>query len=335
MNIFDTSTNFFHRAFTVVLLLGVAVGLGVMTFLAINQILIILFAAILSVPMVGLIGGLAHKSKLNYTVSYIICWLLLAALVSLVTYLGADSIQTQFQSFTETSAAFSAESIEMPSWVPDSLVTELRTLDIVSLIQQGISGSSVNSTVSSVFNGITGLIILVALVAFFTFSPQTYKQTIYSITPSHMNASLSNGFKKVPRILNRWMLGRLVSMVAVTILTYVGLLLLGIQSPLILALLAGLLSFIPNLGPLLSVVPAVIIAFQTGIDAVLLVVGLYALVQFVESYLITPVVQKKAVEIDPAFLLSTQIIFGAVFGFMGLLLAGPLLAIAIGVRSHN
>jgi predicted PurR-regulated permease PerM len=303
------------------------------TVIALNEILIILFAAILSVPLVQLIQLVSKKLHLHYALSYILCWALLLLFMGLLIYLGADSIRNQFTSFTEASSSLSLEEVTLPAWVPTDVVTELRNINVINYIQNNFSNSSVNQTVSSIFSGLTGVVVFVALIAFITFDPRQYSSTLTTLIPKQYQKTVTSAKQNVTRVLDRWILGRLVSMLVVAILTYIGLLILGIEFALVLALLAGLLSFIPNLGPLLSVVPALLIGLQSGISTVVWIIALYALIQFVESYLITPFVQKKAVAIEPAFLLAVQIVFAAVFGFMGLLLAGPLLAVAIGLRN--
>jgi predicted PurR-regulated permease PerM len=93
-----------------------------------------------------------------------------------------------------------------------------------------------------------------------------------------------------------------------------------------LGLLAGLLSFIPNIGPILSFVPAGLLAIPQGFSQVLYVGLLYIGIQTVESYVITPPMQRRMVSLPPALTISAQVILGVLFGFLGLLLATPLAA---------
>lgn len=333
----QNQNNLFSIANISIAILGLAlVGLiGTIAVVALNEVLIILFAAILSVPLVQLIHLVARKLHIHYVFSYALCWAALLLLVGLLIYLGADSMRDQLTSLNEASTSLSLEEVALPSWIPADLVTELRSVNVINYVQDSFSNDSVNQTVSSIFSGLTGVVVFVALIAFITFNPKQYSNTLTTLVPARYQDGASKAKENITHILDRWILGRLVSMAVVAVLTYIGLLILGIEFALVLALLAGLLSFIPNLGPLLSVVPALLIGLQSGIATVAWIVVLYAVVQFIESYLITPFVQKKAVAIEPAFLLAVQIIFAATFGFMGLLLAGPLLAIAIGLRKHS
>ncbi len=124
-------------------------------------------------------------------------------------------------------------------------------------------------------------------------------------------------------------------MVVVGILTYIGLLILGIPLAFSLSVLTALLSFIPNLGPVLSFLPAGLVALTLGWEVVLSVVILYIIVQVIESNAVTPVIEKRMVSTPPALLLGSQVILGTVFGFIGLLLAAPIVAVSIGLWAEH
>ena len=111
--------------------------------------------------------------------------------------------------------------------------------------------------------------------------------------------------------------------------TYVGLLILGVPIAFVLALFAGLAGFLPYLGPIIGAVPMVLVAGGDSFNLALWVVGLYAVVQFLESYLLTPLIQARAVSLPPAVVILNQLVFGALFGILGLALATPLAAAAI------
>jgi predicted PurR-regulated permease PerM len=125
-------------------------------------------------------------------------------------------------------------------------------------------------------------------------------------------------------MLARWLLGKLCLMCFVGLFTAVGLWLLGIPLVLSLALLAAALDFIPNIGPIVSAIPALLLALLSGPASALWVALLYLSVQFIESYILAPLVQHRAVSLPPALLISAQVILPMLFGFPGLLLATPI-----------
>jgi predicted PurR-regulated permease PerM len=131
------------------------------------------------------------------------------------------------------------------------------------------------------------------------------------------------------RLLGWWLIGRGISMAATGILTGLGLWLLGIPLALTLALLAAVLTFVPYIGAFLSAIPALLLGIVQGPVMVLCVGLLYITVQFVEGYLITPLVQQETVSLPPALTIGSLVLFGALFGPMGIMLGSPLAAIGI------
>ncbi|MGI8670701.1 MAG: AI-2E family transporter, partial [Aridibacter sp.] len=111
------------------------------------------------------------------------------------------------------------------------------------------------------------------------------------------------------------------------ILTFLGLWFLGIPFAIPLGIIAGLMSFIPNIGPLIAGFPAVIIALSLSPTQALYVSILYLAVQNLDGFLITPLIQKRAVSIPPVLIIAAQLLLAVIFGFLGLLLAVPLVAI--------
>jgi predicted PurR-regulated permease PerM len=95
---------------------------------------------------------------------------------------------------------------------------------------------------------------------------------------------------------------------------------------LVLAIIAALLLFIPNIGQVVAAIPAVLIASVSGADQVLYVLVLYAAVQTVESYILTPLLQQRMVDLPPGLTIMAQVLFGFLAGALGVILATPLAA---------
>ena len=123
-----------------------------------------------------------------------------------------------------------------------------------------------------------------------------------------------------------WLIGRLIAMTFIGVATGVGLTLLGVPLAFILGLLAALLSFVPNLGPILSALPAILLGFVQSPQTALWVAALYAGVQVVESYVLDPIIDRKTVYLPPAFTISAQLLMGLFAGLLGVTLATPLAA---------
>ena len=126
--------------------------------------------------------------------------------------------------------------------------------------------------------------------------------------------------------MRRLMAGRLVGMAVEGVGTWLLLLIGGVPMAALLGILTGLLAFLPNIGAIISGVLIVLAGFSVGVDAGLWAIAVYFIVQTVDGYLIVPYVAKKTVDLAPALVLGAQLLFGALFGLMGLMLADPMVA---------
>lgn len=197
----------------------------------------------------------------------------------------------------------------------------------------GSLGSDLLSKAAGIFTMTFGVVvnfvIILFLGLFLAFNPDLYTGSLIRLIPPRHRERGEEVLAKAGHIMRWWLVGRFASMAVVGILTAIGLLIIGAPLALILGLIAGLLSFIPFLGPALSALPAVLIGFSEGPALAGKVVLVYVIVQALESNLITPIIQKRAVMLPPAFLIAAQFIFGVLLGFFGVLLATPLTVLTI------
>lgn len=159
--------------------------------------------------------------------------------------------------------------------------------------------------------------------------PGVYTGGLVRLVPRQRRTRASAILEELGETLGWWLIGRAFSMVVVGILVWLGLSLLGVKLAVTLGLLAGLLDFIPYIGPVIAAVPAIAIAFADGPQQAAYVALLYIAVQSGESYLLTPLVQRRAVSLPPALTLSAQILGGLFFGLLGVAMATPLAAAGI------
>ena len=133
-------------------------------------------------------------------------------------------------------------------------------------------------------------------------------------------------FKDLEDTLRWWLLGQMVPMVVLGIATFIGLLLLNIPLAFTLALLTAFMLFIPYLGSILSLIPAALVALMQGPERMLYVVILYLGVHSLEGYLLTPLVQRKAVHLPPVVTILSQFLMWTIAGLLGVIVATPLAA---------
>ena len=171
-------------------------------------------------------------------------------------------------------------------------------------------------------------ILILFLSVFFALSPGAYKSGLISVVPLEKRAKATAALDRAGEAIGDWIAGQAVSMLVVFAATLVALLVAGMPYALVLSLLAGLLSFIPTIGPLISGLAIVIAGFSVSSTMALCGLAIYVLVQFVETYLITPFVQQRAIHLPPAATLSAQLLVGAIFGPLGFAFAVPIAAAA-------
>lgn len=182
---------------------------------------------------------------------------------------------------------------------------------------------------STVLGTIAGIFVVLFVGLYLAVEPGLYVRGLLHLVPAARRDRAREVLGAVGYTLRRWLLGRFATMVAVGLMTGVGLWVLGMPLALTLGLLAGLLDFIPNFGPLLAYLPAVLLALAEGPDKALYVTILYLAVQATENYLLTPLVERGVVFLPPVLTIVVQILFGILLGALGFTLASPLLAVAM------
>ncbi len=173
------------------------------------------------------------------------------------------------------------------------------------------------------------LLIILFLGLFIAISPQRYFRGALRLVPQARRERVAGVLIETGRTLRRWVWGRLIAMFFVGIATAVALFVLDVPLAISLASLATILTFVPYLGPITSAVPTVLVALLEDPMLALWVLIIYAGIQLVEGYVVTPLVQSRAVSVPPALLLSAQVLFGLLFGLLGVALATPIAAAAM------
>jgi predicted PurR-regulated permease PerM len=178
-------------------------------------------------------------------------------------------------------------------------------------------------------SAVAGLLVIVFVGMYVAAQPRLYHRGLRRLMPVDGRARLDTVLLEVTSVLRWWLVGTLMSMTLVGVLTTVGLWWLGVPLALTFGLLAAALTFIPNFGPVLSVVPPAILALADDPRRALFVVGLYLAVQIVESYGVTPLIQRRTIAMPPALTIASQIVLGSVLGVIGIAVATPLTAAAM------
>lgn len=215
--------------------------------------------------------------------------------------------------------------------VPEQLVGEIQKLENLTRNLPSIATQLVGNFYS-IFSGSLGVLLNILLVTVVMImllaSPRPYVRLFLAFFPSFYRRRAAKILRKSEIALVGWTKGILFNMLVITLLSWLGLSILRVKLPLANALLAGLLTFIPNLGPTISCIPPIVLALIDAPWKALAVLVLYFLIQQAESNILTPLVMKQQVSLLPAVTLLAQATFAVFFGFVGLFLALPLTVVA-------
>ncbi len=198
-------------------------------------------------------------------------------------------------------------------------------------LQSGVG--TVTRALGGILGGLTTSILIAIIGIYLALEPQLYKRGVAWMLPEPKREGFYKTVKRMGYTMRRLMAGRLVGMVFEALLTYVLLawvapLVVGESVPMaaLLAILTGLLAFVPNLGAIISGVLMMLVGFSGGSDMGIYTIVTYFIVQNFDGYIVVPMIAKKTVDLAPALVLAMQLIMGILFGIAGLLFADPLLA---------
>jgi predicted PurR-regulated permease PerM len=182
------------------------------------------------------------------------------------------------------------------------------------------------SAVSSALGAVTSFVMILVIGIFIAVEPRLYERGFAWMLPLRNREGFYRTASRMGFTLRRLMAGRLIGMAVEGFGTWILLWIGGVPMAALLGILTGLLAFIPNIGAIISGVLIVLAGFSVSMDAGFWAIGVYLAVQIVDGYLIVPYVARKTVDLAPALVLGAQLLFGALFGLMGLALADPIVA---------
>jgi predicted PurR-regulated permease PerM len=302
--------------------LGVA-AFAALVVLLIEPILFILGSVVIAVMLDGgtrLLGRVLPIAR-GYRLA-IIC-VLVAVFVVWTVYLTGTQVAQQA---AQLPALIEGQVARIGAWAASHGID--LGLDQLREVGQQFLGSvgRVTAVLSSAAGILSSLVMMVVLAVFLATEPELYSRGLAWFIPLKHRAEAHDLVDKLGLTLRRLMAGRLVGMMATGFLTGMLLMVSGVPMAMLLGILTFMLAFLPNIGAIISGVLITLVGFSVDAQHGLFAIGIYFAVQTVESYFITPTVARRAVDMPPALVLGAQIMFGALFGILGLALADPMLA---------
>lgn len=314
---------FSQKVLKVVGITTTAVLLVLLVLKGFQVILLILAGVLMASFFLGIADFIKSKTPMNRNWSLLIAVLLVLAIAIGTGFALAPSISDQVASLKE----------QLPTAVNKTL-NEIENTQIGSFVAEKVRSMDLQperSQITKFFGSIFGLFstayIILFLGIFFMANPKIYLEGMVKLFPKSKRDRAKEILVTIGTTLKKWLLGKLLSMLIVAILSGIGLGLLGVPLALTLALFAGLISFIPNFGPLLALLPAFLLGYTVDPNTGLYVILLYVAIQAVESNVLTPMIQKKMISFPMAMVLIAQVILGIFTGVLGVILAVPLVAV--------
>jgi predicted PurR-regulated permease PerM len=216
----------------------------------------------------------------------------------------------------------------MPAHVTATGDTARTPVHLRDRIGQQFSGATkyLFPFLSSTLAAFTGLLVVIFLSIYIAADPELYRQGIMHLFPHGARERAGEVLSATAAVLRKWLVTQLIAMATIGAITTIVLLVLRVKAAFALGVLAGLLEFIPTIGPILSALPAVAMGFLDSPEKALYVIIAYTGIQFLENHLLIPLLMKGGVDLPPALTIMSQALMALLFGFLGLMCAVPLLA---------
>lgn len=321
-------TGFTQRVLMTVGIVTAAVIAGFLLWYGAQVVLLIFTGLLLAVLLRSLSVWLRDHTPLSDGWALAVVVVGLIALVTLGIWLVIPTIAAQGQQLSEQlPQAFTRvrQRLDQIPWI-NQLLSQVGQPQQLLPESTNVLGR-VTGVFSTVLGSVANIVIILFVGVYLAVDPGLYQRGVIHLIPRGKRARANEVLHTLGYTLRWWLLGRLSIMTINGILTALGLWFLGVPLPMLNGIITGTLNFIPNIGPFLAAVPAILLALAQDPMTALYTILLYLFIQNLEGFILTPLVQQQTVELPPVLILSAQIVFGICFGFLGVLLAVPLTAV--------
>jgi len=305
-----------------------AVVFGIWVFWVIRDVIALFFVAILLAALIDPFTDWFVDKGVPKGLSVLIIYLFLLLVIVLSVLIIIPPLIEQLSSL----GVGLAETYGSARGVFDGFLDVLNQYGLSDGFSQSFSGlqdgltravSGVFSSVANVFNGFLAVLLVSVLTFYMIVEEDFTKKIFHHFAPKKYQPYLLGLAHRMQDKLGAWLRGQLLLMLVVGALTYVGLLIVGVEYSLVLGIFAGMAEIVPYAGPIISMVPAVIVAFAVSPVKAAIVVLLYFGVQQLENSVFTPMIMQKSVGLNPVVSLFALLVGFEIGGFMGALLAIP------------
>lgn len=300
-----------------------AVLIAIILLYFIRDILVMLFVVIIVVAALDPLVDWGERYKIPRGVSALFIYLVLISLLSLLIYLILPPLIEEIRALALNLPSYIAKITPLYHQLTSSLYDWQRILQTLSQQMGKISGG-IYSAGLAIFGGLASALTILVLSFYLLLENRSVKEFVLSLVPTTYKERIIAIGQKIGAKIGGWLRGQVVLSLTVGLLNFIGLLIIGVPFALTLGVLAAVLEIIPIIGPVLSGLIAIVVAFATvGWLKALLVLALYVLVQQLESNLLVPKIMGKAVGLSPVVIIIALLIGAKLAGLMGAILAIP------------
>lgn len=321
-----------ERVLIVIGLVVLACLLLTLVYFVFDVILLIFAATLLSIFIRGLaelIGRAVNVSERWRVLAVSVIFILvITAAVALLSPSVAEQV-VHLRDQLPVSAGRAADYISQYAWGRAVIEQLPSAADVITAVSSLGFISGVGGIFTSTIGAIGNFFVTILLGLYFAFEPRLYINGFIRLFPIKARERVGQILDATSETLWWWLIGKAASMLFIGVLTWIGLSALGVPLALTLGLITGLLSFIPNFGPIISAIPSLLLGFIVSPITALYVLILYIVVQLIESNLVTPFIERQTIELPPALTIMFQLGLAVLVGGLGLVLATPLLAVII------
>lgn len=306
----------------------VAILLALILLYLIRDILVIVFLAVIIAAAINGPASRLQKYHVPRLLGVIFIYLLVLFIIALIASLIFPPLAEQIKQLAVHLPGYMEKAgLNFQHWWGEARLgyTLQSVLEkIGNKLSQAASG--IFSTTIGFFGGLFSIIFVLVISFYLSVQEKGAKRFLASLAPEEHQTYLSELIDRIEKKIGGWLRGQLILMLLIGILTFIGLYFLGIKYALVLALVACLLEIIPYVGPVMSAVPAVILAFIQSPFLALLVIVLYIIIQQMENYIIAPQVMKRAIGLNPVVIIIVMLIGAKLAGILGIIISVPLAA---------
>jgi predicted PurR-regulated permease PerM len=295
------------------------------------DILALLFISVIIVSAIDPAVDWMQKKKIPRSVGVLLIYLVLFSILGVSIYFIIPPLVEQAQELGRDFPTYYQRTAEYFGPVQDLLGRSgLDKGKILENITNSVSNVSSNifSTTIGFFSGLVSAIVVVSLTFYMSAEEDAIRKFIVSVVPKKHQEYAAKLTEQAKDKIGKWLIGQIALMIIVGLLTYIGLLIIGVPHALLLAVFAGIFELIPYIGPMIGAIPGVIVGFIVSPATGLLAIAIYMLVQQLENHIIVPQVMKKAVGLSPITVILVLLIGAKLYGTMGAILAIPVAAAA-------